>query len=93
MRNKIFILCITSSYFLIIACSSKKETPQSVAQKWCELNGKLHNAPDGGPEYGKAKDALGKFENDMDKKYREDTAFSNQLEKEIEKCEGASEGR
>ena len=78
---------------ILVSCSSKKETPGSIAKKWCDLNAKVHQAPDGGPEYGKAKAARESFEKEMEKKYGSDKNFMDEIEKEVEKCEDASEGR
>ena len=87
--NIIFIVSILLC-MLIIACKSKKETPQTVAKKWCELYTKMVSAPDGGPEYGKAKEAFGKYENTIAEKYLKDAAFWNEIQKEIQTCDGKS---
>jgi nucleotidyltransferase/DNA polymerase involved in DNA repair len=87
------LLWLLSMCFLFLSCGSKKESPASIAKKWCELNARVTKAPDGGPEYGKAKAAREKFEEEMEKKYGSDKAFMDEIEKEVEKCEDASEGR
>jgi hypothetical protein len=70
----------------------EKVTAASVAQKWCELNGKVSKAADDNQKEA-AKNALKKWENDMEAKYKGDEAFLKEVEKEAEKCEAASEGR
>lgn len=75
------------------ACSSKKENPVAVAKKWCELNTKVTKAPDGGPEYGRAKEARERFEKEMEEKYKDDKPFMQEVEKEVEKCEDESESK
>jgi len=83
----VILLCIA-----VLSCGSKKETAASVAQKWCELNAKAYKAADG-PAKEAAEMARKKFENEMEAKYKGDEAFKKELEKEVEKCEAASEGR
>jgi hypothetical protein len=79
---------------LLTACNSsaEKETAQSIAQKWCDLNGKAYRAEEG-PEKEKAVAARKEFEKEMDQKYKNDKTFMDEVEKEVEKCEDASEGR
>lgn len=93
MKRTILGTAILFSLIALLSCGSKKETAASIAQKWCELNAKMHKAPDGGSEYAAAKEALEKFENEMEAKYKGDEAFMKQIEQEVEKCEAASEGR
>ena len=82
------LLCVA-----LLSCGGKKETAASIAQKWCDLNAKVHKAADGGSEYEAAKEARKKFENEMKAKYEKDEAFMNEIGKEVEKCEDASEGK
>lgn len=77
--------------FLLLSCGSKKETAASVAQKWCELNAKAYKAEGAAKEAAEA--AREKFENEMEEKYKDNKAFMEEVEKEVEKCEDASEGR
>jgi len=81
-----------SALFLLTACGGKKATPASIAQKWCDLNGKVFKAADG-PEKDAAKAAREKFEKEMEEKYKDDKDFMDEVGKEVEKCEDASEGR
>lgn len=83
----VFVLCLSLS-----ACSGKKDSAASIAQQWCDLNGKAYKAADG-PERVAAKAAVDKFEVEMEAKYKKDEAFMKEIGKEVEKCEGASEGR
>ena len=91
MKLKLSAFLIGFAAFLLTACSGK-ETAKSVAQKWCDLNGKVFKASDGA-EKDAAKAALNKFENEMEAKYKGDEAFMKEVENEAEKCEDASEGR
>ena len=84
----IIALCIS-----LLSCSgNKKESAASIAQKWCELNGKVYKATSD-EEKDKAKTARKNYENEIDDKYKGDEAFKKELEKEVNKCEAASEGR
>lgn len=93
MKKKLSISVVIFLCVAVLSCGSKKETAASIAQKWCELNAKVHNAPDGGSEYAKAKMAREKFEKEMEGKYKSNEAFMKEIEKEVNKCEDASEGR
>ncbi len=91
--KKQFSLCmITLFSFAVLSCGSKKESASSIAQKWCELNAKAYKAADG-PAKESAEMARKKFENEMEAKYKKDEAFMKEIEKEVNKCEAASEGR
>ena len=81
------ILC-----FFIISCSSKKETAASIAQKWCDLNEKVYKATDDAAKDA-AKAVRKSFEKEMEAKYKDDQAFLDEVGKEVEKCEDASEGK
>jgi hypothetical protein len=81
----IIILCL--SFF---SCSESKDTPTSIAQKWCDLNGKVYKAT-GGAEKEAAGASLSQFENEMEARYKDDHTFMKQIETEVEKCESASE--
>ena len=91
--KKFFTAGIILACLTFIACGGGggKESAKSIAQKWCDLNAKVHKAPDGGPEYGEAKAALDKYEKEIEAKY--DETFMKEVGKEVEKCEDASEGR
>ncbi len=92
MKKKLSIVIIACLSLAILSCSSKKETASSVAQKWCDLNGKAYRAPEGaGKEAAKA--TLDKYESEMEAKYKDNKAFMDEVEKEVNKCEDASEGR
>lgn len=93
MKKKLSIAIFTTLCIIILSCSGKKETAASIAQKWCDLNAKVHKAADGGPEYETAKAARKKFEKEMEAKYKDNKAFMDEIGKEVEKCEDASEGR
>lgn len=89
--------CFAGLLVLIIvvpytSCGNKKETPESVAATWCELNSKFTKATDdAGRE--KALSARKKFEKDMEAKYQNDSMMMMEIYKRVEACEGASEGR
>ena len=91
--KKILFLPLLSVVILLAACKGKdKESAQSIAQKWCDLNGKYSRAAEG-PEKDAAKAARKKYEDDMDAKYEKDKTFHDEIMKEVEKCEAASEGK
>ena len=90
MRKKFILYAGIALSFAIISCSSKKSA-STVAQKWCDLNGKAHRAEGSAKEAAEAD--LKKYENDMEAKYKNDKAFLDQVGKEVEKCEAASEGK
>lgn len=91
MRQLFSILSIATITFYLVSCGSK-ETPTTVAQKWCDLNAKVYKAADG-PEKEAAKAAREKFEKTMEEKYKSNDAFMKEVGKEVEKCEDASEGK
>ncbi|HMU46438.1 MAG TPA: hypothetical protein PKC72_08730 [Chitinophagaceae bacterium] len=91
MRQLLSILFITTTTLFLAGCGSK-ETPATVAQKWCDLNAKVYKAADG-PEKEAAKATREKFEKTMEEKYKNDDAFMKEVGKEVEKCEDSSEGR
>jgi hypothetical protein len=76
----------------VLSCGSKKESAASIAQKWCDLNAKVHNATDDASKDA-AKMVREKFEKEMESKYKSNEAFMKEIGKEVEKCEGASEGK
>lgn len=88
--NRIMILLAALVLVFSSACSEKKASAASIAQDWCDLNAKAHKAAEG-PEKESAVAARKKFEDDMTAKY--DKAFMDEVGKEVEKCEDASEGR
>ena len=77
---------------VLSSCGAKADTPESIAEKWCDLNGKVFRAAEGA-EKDAAKEARKKFENDMEAKYKSDTAFMMKVGKAVEACEGKSEGK
>jgi hypothetical protein len=89
MRHFVSIIAI-SICIVIMSCSSK-ETAASVAQKWCDLNGKVYRAEESNKN--DARRALEEYEIKMRTKYNTDEVFMKEVNREIEKCEDASEGR
>lgn len=83
------VLAIT---VLLFSCSDKKETPESIAAKWCELNTQVTKAA-GEAEKAKAKSARKEFETSMETKYSKDTAMMEAIFRAVEACESASEGK
>ncbi len=92
MKNKLPKLTVIVLSIVFIACSSKKETAASIAQEWCNLNEKVYKASDGA-EKDAAKMVRKKFENSIEEKYKDNKEFMDEVGKEVEKCEDASEGR
>jgi hypothetical protein len=89
MKYRLFIILFSS--LLLFSCG-KKESAQSIAQKWCDLNAKVHNAKDE-TEKEAAKMEREKYEDKMEAKYKDDKNFMKEIERETEKCEAASEGK
>jgi len=83
------VLLITA---LLFSCSDKKETPETIAARWCELNGKVSKAA-GDAEKAKARAARAEFEKSMEEKYKKDTAMMEAIFRAVEACEAASEGK
>lgn len=77
---------------MLFSCGDKKETPESIAASWCELNGRVSKAADS-PEKEKALNARKEFEQSMEAKYKEDTAMMRAIFRAVEACEAASEGK
>ena len=92
MKKNLLSISVISLSLLFAACGGGKESASSIAQKWCDLNGKAYKAADG-PEKVAAKATLDKYEEDMEAKYKDNEAFMKEVGKEVEKCEAASEGR
>ena len=92
MKKNLLSISVISLSLLFAACGGGKESASSIAQKWCDLNGKAYKAADG-PERVAAKAAVDKFEEEMEAKYKKDEAFMKEVGKEVEKCEAASEGK
>lgn len=91
MKRNTLAVIILSAGILFFSCGSKKETAASVAQQWCDLNAKVYQAEGAAKEA--AEKAREQFEKKMDEKYKGDEAFMKEIQKEVEKCEDASEGR
>lgn len=89
-------ILVTFSVMLLslsfIACGGGKESASSIAKKWCDLNSKVYKATDDA-EKDAAKVVRDKYEKDMEAKYKDDKAFMDEIGKEVEKCEDASEGK
>ncbi len=99
MKKILSASAIIALFFFAPACSDKKskdaksfDSPAAAAQAWCDLNGKVARASNDA-EKEAAKAARKKFEDDLEAKYKDDKAFMDNLEKEAEKCEDASEGK
>lgn len=99
MKKNLVTLSVIFLCLFFAACGGKesgkekgKESATSIAQKWCDLNAKVEKAATD-EEKDIAKEARKKYENEMDAKYKGDEAFKKELEKEVNKCEAASEGR
>jgi hypothetical protein len=90
--KKTFLLPFVILFLVFASCGGGKQSAASIAKEWCDLNGKAHKAAEGA-EKEAAETALKKFETDMETKYKDDKAFMEEIGKEVEKCEDASEGR
>jgi len=92
MKKKTLIFSVWMSVFFFLASCGGKESASSIAKKWCDLNGKVYKAEEG-PAKEAAKTARKKFEEEMQAKYKDNKTFMDEIGKEVEKCEGASEGK
>lgn len=92
--NKIItsLCCLFISIIILTSCNAAKDTPESIAQKWCDLNGKVYKAADGADKE-KAKEERKKYENIIEEKYGKDADMKEKVKKAVEACEDASEGR
>lgn len=90
MKQKLLLLTVIAAAFTLTSCGGKA-TATSIAQKWCDLNAKAYKAEGSAKEA--AEEAREKFEKEMQEKYKDDKAFLEEIGKEVEKCEDASEGR
>jgi len=77
---------------LFTSCGGGMGTPESIAQEWCDLNGKVYRAADG-PDKEKAKEERKKYENTLEEKYSKDKPMMDKIKKAVEACEGRSEGK
>ncbi len=84
--------CLCFTMIILSSCGDSKETPESIAQQWCDLNGKVYKAADG-PDKEKAKEERKKYENSMEEKYGKDADMKEKIKKAVEACEDKSEGR
>ncbi len=91
MKKKLVFASVLLLCVAVISCGSKKESAASIAQKWCDLNAKVYKANDESAKEA-AEMVRKKFENDIEAKYKGDETFRMELQKEVEKCEAASEG-
>lgn len=73
---------------LLVSCG-KKETPETIAAKWCELNLKEHTAS--GQEKESALAAKQAFEKEVDDKYFTETEFYTSILNQMKDCEAALE--
>ncbi len=85
--KKVFLTITTLA--LLSACG---ETPESIGAEWCELNGKVYSAATA-EEKNAAEDAREAFEEEMEKKYKDDKEMMDKIEAAAEACEDSSEGR
>lgn len=91
MKKKIVCAALLVMSLQLVSCGSKKESAASIAKEWCDLNAKAYKAE--GPAKEAAEMAREKFEKEMEAKYKDNKAFMEEIGKEVEKCEDASEGR
>lgn len=89
--KKILLLPVIAVCLFFVACNNS-DSPKSIAQKWCDLNAKVAKA-DNAEAREKALKERKEYEDKIEKKYKNDTAMSRKVNDEVEKCEGASEGK
>lgn len=92
MKKNLLTIPVLALCLSFAACGGGKKSAASIAKEWCDLNGKAYKAAEG-PEKEKAEAARKKFEDEMESKYKDDKAFMEEIGKEVEKCEDASEGK
>ena len=92
MLKRTTFLSLLVSLLFLVSCGGGKTTPASVAQNWCDLNSKVYKASNEA-ERVEAEATRKKYEKDIEEKHKADNNFMIEVEKEIEKCEKASEGR
>ena len=92
MKKNLLLSVTAVTLFLFASCGAGTDSPEGAAKKWCELNGKVHNAASD-EEKDKARDEREKFEDEIESKHKDDKEWMKKLEEEVEKCEDASEGR
>ena len=91
MKKNILSLTAIVACIALASCGGKKSAA-SVAKQWCDMNAKVTKAAEG-PDKEAAREALHKWEKETEAKYANDKAFMEEVGKEVEKCEDASEGR
>jgi hypothetical protein len=89
---KSFCLVAVVALATTLSSCGGKASASSVAQKWCDLNAKVYKAPEGAAKQSAEADRE-KYEKEMQDKYKDDKAFMDEVGKEVEKCEAASEGK
>lgn len=89
--KRTFYAFITLAFIAVFTACGGKQSASSIAQKWCDLNGKAFKAE--GEAKAAAEAARDMYEKEMKEKYGKDKDFMDEIDKEIEKCEDASEGR
>lgn len=92
MKKMLLIAVIVAGGLLFTACGGKKESAQSIAEKWCDLNSKVHKATDETAKEA-AQAARKKYEQEVEEKYKDNKDFMEEVGREVEKCEAASEGK
>jgi hypothetical protein len=71
---------------LATSCGGGKDSPESIAQKWCDLD-KAVNEATSEEEEEAAREKREAYEEEMTKKYGEDEAFMEKIGKATEACE------
>lgn len=85
MRKYIYhVMVLVVIAALLISCE-KKETPESIAAQWCELNLNAHIATD--QERESALAAKQAFEKEVDDKYFTETEFYTFILNQMKECE------
>jgi len=93
MKKIISTLCFFClACVMLSSCGSKTQTPEAIAQQWCDLNGKVFKAAEG-TDKEKAKEERKKYETEIEDKYSKDKDMMDKIKKAVEACEDKSEGR
>lgn len=90
LLKNLYVLLLST--VLLASCGDKKQSPESIAQQWCDLNSKVYKAAEG-PDKEVATEARKIFEKEIETKYKDNKAMRDDIMKAVEACEDASEGR
>jgi hypothetical protein len=89
MKNITLSVLIVFISLLFNSCAGKKSEAASIAEKWCDLKAKVHSTSNY-IENQKAREALSRFADEIENKYKSNQQFMNEIYMEMEKCNVSS---